>query len=1215
MKKNIVAIICAALVAVAFLVPAGLQGLFNPKVPATEVKPAQTTEPQAEGGTAGGAVNAGGAAAPDDAAPEPSGGNPPDQPEYVPGEILVGLADGVTADQLNARLADLDYVATRSVSEDDVTFGYVKLQLADGVTVEDANARITSEPLIEAAQPNYVYHLQDETPEDANYSASSLQAGGDAEGVLSPQSTVINDPGRSQQWALNAIHAYEAWDTVRVNGSITVAVLDSGVNKNHADLQGRVMDGYNAINDGTDVTDNYGHGTHVAGIIVATANNNKGVAGVSYNAKVYPVKVMEKQDTDTATLAKAMDHVSGLNAAIRPKIINISIGTNSDWKGELDTTLKKAIDAAHSRGMLIVYAAANTSGADTSTPWNSCPCDFDLNDTGTAGHPASIAVINVRQSGSTYVRTGTSNFNKQGQKTKTLSAPGKDIYSTTKDGSYGNMSGTSMAAPCVAGTAALVFAANPDLTAAQVKSILETTAQDLNTKGWDNETGYGMIDAAAAVQKALTYQGGHKVDPAPTISGPSSILVDQSGTVTIANSGASRTWTWESSSTAVATVAVSGSGSSQATVTGKSLGTVTITAKSSDDIKLTLEVNIADSITGATIDPIPAQTYTGGAIEPSLVVKKGGKTLVKGVDYTVAFSNNTNVGNAKATVTGKGKYAGSLDSVTFSIVPASLGNATVTVSDVTYTGAAQAPSPTVKVGNRTLVKDTDYTVAYSGNRTDAGTATVTVTGKGNYKDSKSQTFAIKQANLTSMTLNQSSYAYSGSAYSPSVIVYGPKNGRSSQVLKVNDDYTLTTPSGRTAKGSYVYTAYGTGNYTGSVRATLTITAASLSSATVSMPVTSVSYTGSALKPAVTVKLGGKTLANGVDYTVSYSNNVNVGTGLVTITGKGNYSGTRTATFKIIPSAADASKGHGVQYRTHVQNVGWQGYVRDGAMSGTSGRALRLEGINISLANHPYSGSIRYRTHVQNIGWQGWRYDGAMSGTSGQSLRLEAIRIELTGQMAKHYDVYYRVHAQNVGWMAWAKNGESAGTAGYAYRLEGIQIVLRPKGSSAPTPSPRNAYNAAFKANQIQYRTHVQDDGWQSYVSDGATAGTSGRGLRLEGINIKLGSESGISGGVEYRTHVQNIGWQGWRSNGAMSGTSGQALRLEAIQIRLTGNAAKQYDIYYRVHSQNIGWMGWAKNGAPAGTAGYAYRLEAIQIKLVPKGGLAPGTTAYAYRQR
>ena len=77
------------------------------------------------------------------------------------------------------------------------------------------------------------------------------------------------------------------------------------------------------------------------------------------------------------------------------------------------------------------------------------------------------------------------------------------------------------------------------------------------------------------------------------------------------------------------------------------------------------------------------------------------------------------------------------------------------------------------------------------------------------------------------------------------------------------------------------------------------------------------------------------------------------------------------------------------------------------------------------------------------------YDGAMSGTSGRSLRLEAINIELYGDMAKYYDIYYRVHAQDVGWMGWAKNGASSGTAGYSRRLEGIQIVIVKKGASAP----------------------------------------------------------------------------------------------------------------------------------------------------------------------
>ena len=139
----------------------------------------------------------------------------------------------------------------------------------------------------------------------------------------------------------------------------------------------------------------------------------------------------------------------------------------------------------------------------------------------------------------------------------------------------------------------------------------------------------------------------------------------------------------------------------------------------------------------------------------------------------------------------------------------------------------------------------------------------------------------------------------------------------------------------------------------------------------------------------------------------------------------------------------------VKYRTHVQSYGWQGYVMDGAMSGTSGQAKRLEAINIALTNQEYSGNITYRTHVQTYGWQSWKSNGALSGTSGQAKRLEAIEIKLTGEMANKYDVYYRVHAQKFGWLGWAKNGASAGTSGYGYRLEGIEIKLVNKGAAAP----------------------------------------------------------------------------------------------------------------------------------------------------------------------
>lgn len=149
----------------------------------------------------------------------------------------------------------------------------------------------------------------------------------------------------------------------------------------------------------------------------------------------------------------------------------------------------------------------------------------------------------------------------------------------------------------------------------------------------------------------------------------------------------------------------------------------------------------------------------------------------------------------------------------------------------------------------------------------------------------------------------------------------------------------------------------------------------------------------------------------------------------------------------------------VAYQTHVQTIGWQGWRYNGSMSGTQGMAKRLEGINIKLTNADYSGGISYTTHVQSYGWQGnidnsatWRKNGETSGTVGQAKRLEAICIELTGEMAKHYDVYYRVHAQTYGWLAWTCNGKPAGTSGLAKRLEGIQIILVPKGQQPPEAS-------------------------------------------------------------------------------------------------------------------------------------------------------------------
>ena len=150
------------------------------------------------------------------------------------------------------------------------------------------------------------------------------------------------------------------------------------------------------------------------------------------------------------------------------------------------------------------------------------------------------------------------------------------------------------------------------------------------------------------------------------------------------------------------------------------------------------------------------------------------------------------------------------------------------------------------------------------------------------------------------------------------------------------------------------------------------------------------------------------------------------------------------------------------YRTHVQSFGWQNPVTNGVMSGTSGKAKRLEGIEISVSGNKNLG-IQYSTHCQTYGWLPWSANGEMNGTTGESKRLEAIKIQLTGADKDKYDVYYRVHAQSYGWLGWAKNGEESGTAGYAKRLEGIQIVLVPKGGAAPANNYKGIQSVNTKA--------------------------------------------------------------------------------------------------------------------------------------------------------
>ena len=523
------------------------------------------------------------------------------------------------------------------------------------------------------------------------------------------------------------------------------------------------------------------------------------------------------------------------------------------------------------------------------------------------------------------------------------------------------------------------------------------------------------------------------------------------------------------------------------------------------------------------------------------------------------------------------------------------------------------------------------TVDANGIVTAKSSGTVQITYKAKYYGIKGTAYVRVIAPLISVSLNTNKLTLEKGKTSQLSVSYNPADA-------TDKDITWMTSS------SLVATVDSTGKVTANREGTAVITARAsngkTATCTVTVPKTEtqpvtptvVPITGVTVSPTtVTIKKGASssikatitpnntTQSKTITWSTSNSSIASVdSTGKVTAKGEGTAVITaktsngktatctvtvpKTETQPVTPSKAVPN----VKYVTHVQNEGWQNYVQNGAMAGTSGKSYRLEGIKIKLENNEYGGGISYQTHVQDIGWQNYVQNDAMSGTSGKSLRLEGIRIKLTGEIANYYDVYYRVHCQNFGWMDWAKNGESAGSAGYSYRLEAIQICLVKKGGAAPGKT-----NNPFIQKYITYQTHIQDIGWQGNVKDGQTSGTSGRSLRLEGIKINLENQQ-YDGNIEYATHVQNIGWQNYVKNGTMSGTSGKSLRLEAIRIRLTGTMAQKYDVYYRVHCQNFGWMGWAKNGESAGSAGYSYRLEAIQICLVKKGETAPGSSTNCF---
>jgi len=301
------------------------------------------------------------------------------------------------------------------------------------------------------------------------------------------------DPSNSKQWGFKPLNPTAAWQHSTGKG-IIVAVVDTGVDVTHPDLIGQLVDGINTRDDHGDTTlptqDDNGHGTHVAGIIAAKANNNVGVAGIAPDAKIMPIKTLGKDGTGWVS-----DVAEGIVWAVNhdAKIINLSLGSDNA------ALIAPAIAYAAEQNVTVVAAAGNHGDQTLTYP---------------ASIPTVISVAAIAETftpAKTYTRPNYSNYGP----TIDIAAPGDNILSTTPNNSYDYYNGTSMAAPHVAGVAALVRALNPT---GDTALTLTTTSQDLGVPGRDDFYGAGIVDAENAV--TLACQNVHCPNLQPALNNP-----------------------------------------------------------------------------------------------------------------------------------------------------------------------------------------------------------------------------------------------------------------------------------------------------------------------------------------------------------------------------------------------------------------------------------------------------------------------------------------------------------------------------------------------------------------------------------------------------------------------------------------------------------------------------------------------------------------------
>ena len=298
-----------------------------------------------------------------------------------------------------------------------------------------------------------------------------------------------NDPVLSQQWGLHNIQAFEAWD-ITTGTSVPIAIVDTGVSPSHPDLSDKLLPGFNAINGGTDTSDDEGHGTAMAGVAAADSDNGKGIAGVCWGCSIMPVKALSGDGMgDDATIALGIRWATDHGA----RIINLSLGGPDDTQ-----ILRDSVQYAHDRGVLLIASSGNGQAEGNRINY---PAAYDL-------------VTAVSATGNTDVVTG---FSTTGDFVD-ISAPGVGIWSTqwTPEGdTYAPENGTSPAAPYVSGVAGLVWSVRPDLSNDAVRCVLEASADDKGTPGKDSDYGWGRVNALKAVQLAQNFSTCPLDTPAP----------------------------------------------------------------------------------------------------------------------------------------------------------------------------------------------------------------------------------------------------------------------------------------------------------------------------------------------------------------------------------------------------------------------------------------------------------------------------------------------------------------------------------------------------------------------------------------------------------------------------------------------------------------------------------------------------------------------------